>query len=415
MAPEQVLGQEIDARADLYAMGVVLFRLITGHLPFKGDSPFAMAQAQVNATPMRASQFVIGLPSWVEATLERALAKRAEERFQSASEFHDTLERAIAGTPTPVTYRSSAPAGIVSTPPRAMPTGRVEAAPAVAAAAYDSGESSDLSGMAPTIAAPTPALLERPRTSTSPVPSAAKAPDPVLVQVDPPPPSRSRVPILAVAAGLVVVLGGGLAWMMTRPAPAPVEATAPAPVEASAPAPEPEAPAADEVAPVVPEANTPAQTTPRATSAVSAGRGASSVSPPAPAAIVDSHPPESIDNVRIMVMNGREAKDEQVALSLAEGRITAVGRTSGAVMNQMSYGDVTAMTYVHARSPRWDASLAGPPENLDVGGVFRSSRHWLTLQNASEFVVYRLEDINVIRVIRELEARTGVKVQRQNN
>ena len=62
MAPEQVMGHEIDARADLYAMGVVLYRLITGQLPFKGDSPFAMAQAQVNATPTPVSTLRVGLP-----------------------------------------------------------------------------------------------------------------------------------------------------------------------------------------------------------------------------------------------------------------------------------------------------------------------------------------------------------------
>ena len=51
MAPEQVLGHEIDARADLYALGVVFYRLTTAKLPFKGDTPFAMAQSQVNDPP----------------------------------------------------------------------------------------------------------------------------------------------------------------------------------------------------------------------------------------------------------------------------------------------------------------------------------------------------------------------------
>ena len=51
MAPEQVKGGEIDARADLYAMGVVFYRLTTAALPFKGDTPFAMAQSQVSDPP----------------------------------------------------------------------------------------------------------------------------------------------------------------------------------------------------------------------------------------------------------------------------------------------------------------------------------------------------------------------------
>ena len=51
MAPEQVMGHEIDARADLYAMGVVFYRLTTSRLPFRGDTPFAIAQSQVNDLP----------------------------------------------------------------------------------------------------------------------------------------------------------------------------------------------------------------------------------------------------------------------------------------------------------------------------------------------------------------------------
>jgi serine/threonine-protein kinase len=56
MAPEQVQGGDIDARADLYAMGVVFYRLTTAALPFKGDTPFAMAQSQLNEPPTRRSR-----------------------------------------------------------------------------------------------------------------------------------------------------------------------------------------------------------------------------------------------------------------------------------------------------------------------------------------------------------------------
>jgi serine/threonine protein kinase len=102
MAPEQVLGQPIDARTDVYAMGVVLFRLVTAALPFKGDTPFEMTQSQVNDAPAKATDVRADLPAWVEEILARALAKQPADRFQSAGEFQAALANAIAiETPQP--------------------------------------------------------------------------------------------------------------------------------------------------------------------------------------------------------------------------------------------------------------------------------------------------------------------------
>jgi serine/threonine-protein kinase len=99
MSPEQVLGHPVDLRADLYAIGVVLFRLVTGELPLKADTPFDMAQAQVNDAPLRASEVRPDLPEWVDTILSRALQKKPADRFQLAMEFHEALARATADTP----------------------------------------------------------------------------------------------------------------------------------------------------------------------------------------------------------------------------------------------------------------------------------------------------------------------------
>src|SRR5678815_3643699 len=104
MAPEQVMGREIDARADLYSLGVVFFRLTTAKLPFKGDTPFAMAQSQVNDPPTPIGFVRADLPPWVEPIVVRALAKKPEERFQSAAEFHEAFARCLAGLPLTTVY-----------------------------------------------------------------------------------------------------------------------------------------------------------------------------------------------------------------------------------------------------------------------------------------------------------------------
>ena len=122
MAPEQVLGQEVDARADLYAIGVVIYRLTTGQLPFKGVTPFALAQSQVNdpPTPIRTARQ--GLPEWLEQVIAVALAKSPGDRFQSAQEFHATLQRCLAGLPMVMPLEASAPTGMMMTPP-GLPSG----------------------------------------------------------------------------------------------------------------------------------------------------------------------------------------------------------------------------------------------------------------------------------------------------
>ncbi len=94
MAPEQGLGEEVDERTDLYSVGVMLYRLLTGALPFKADSPIAMLQRKVVDAPRALNQQREGLPEWCEAVVQRALARSPADRFQTAEEFRDALCRA---------------------------------------------------------------------------------------------------------------------------------------------------------------------------------------------------------------------------------------------------------------------------------------------------------------------------------
>jgi len=104
MAPEQVLGHEIDARTDLYAAGVVLYYLASGRLPFQGDTPMEMAQSRIRDEPTPLRVVREDLPAWLGQVLDIALARDPERRFQTALLFREALRRGLAHLPieTPV-------------------------------------------------------------------------------------------------------------------------------------------------------------------------------------------------------------------------------------------------------------------------------------------------------------------------
>lgn len=95
MSPEQVLGHDVDGRADLYSVGVMFYRLLTGALPFMADTIIAMAEKQVFDKPPPLDLYRQGLPEWCEAIVRRALAKSPADRFQTAEEFRAELARGM--------------------------------------------------------------------------------------------------------------------------------------------------------------------------------------------------------------------------------------------------------------------------------------------------------------------------------
>jgi len=96
MSPEQVRGEELDARSDFYAIGVLLYKMLTGRLPIRGESPFAVMQAQVESEPHPLRDRVPDISTGLEAAVARALSKKREDRFESAASFRAALEAAIA-------------------------------------------------------------------------------------------------------------------------------------------------------------------------------------------------------------------------------------------------------------------------------------------------------------------------------
>ena len=113
MPPEQALSGTVDARSDLYSVGCVLYEIITGRPPFQADDPFAVISMHINVPPVSPRFHARDIPTVLEATILRLLAKDPTERFQSASEVAGVLQAALmpleAGQETP--FAELAPSG----------------------------------------------------------------------------------------------------------------------------------------------------------------------------------------------------------------------------------------------------------------------------------------------------------------
>lgn len=97
LAPEAALGQPLDGRADLYALGVLLYELTTGKLPFTGDDPLTIVSQHLYAPPVPPRAHVPGLPPALDALIVRLLSKDPADRPASAAEVAAALERIAAG------------------------------------------------------------------------------------------------------------------------------------------------------------------------------------------------------------------------------------------------------------------------------------------------------------------------------
>jgi len=99
LSPEQAKGEKTDARSDLYSTGCLLYELLTGVPPFVGDSPVSVAYQHVRENPRPPSQVDSAVTGPMDAIVLKALAKNSDNRYQTAAEMREDIERALEGRP----------------------------------------------------------------------------------------------------------------------------------------------------------------------------------------------------------------------------------------------------------------------------------------------------------------------------
>jgi serine/threonine-protein kinase len=117
LSPEQARGETVDARSDLYSAGCLLFELLTGRPPFVADSPVAVAYQHVGETPLAPSTYNPSVPPPVDAIVMHSLVKDRAGRYQTADQFREDVDAALAGRPI-----SAAALGATQSLPGGLPT-----------------------------------------------------------------------------------------------------------------------------------------------------------------------------------------------------------------------------------------------------------------------------------------------------
>ena len=449
MAPEQVLGGEIDARADLYAVGVLLYRLLSRELPFKADTAIAMAQKQVADAPTPIRSFRPDLPPWCGSLIVTALSKAPADRFQSAEAFRSAIlaavtTEALEDMPTIVTAAPEVggtgrmPAGVegsvgdAATMTRAVPNTAVGMAPSTATVGASSGPMTPGSGTtSPVERTATTVVLGRnqaiglvallviligglavlgfalfrrapdPATtalgaSSNPGSTASAPAAPAAQPAEPPPGDTAAVPASAQAALVPtapLLAAAPLPPNSTRGSGtagrAGTDAGRRARLDAAKPTPAAATPAVE----AVPPAETPAP------------------EPPAPAPPVLA--PITVQGIKVLVRQGNKLRESDAVMTLT-GADLAI-QSGGKDIVSVPFASIAQAFFSRGKEPKWKGP-DGKEQSVDVDlgrmSFFRGERNWLIVTTSADPIFVRFEDAQMRTAFAAFEERTGVKVQR---
>jgi serine/threonine-protein kinase len=447
MAPEQVLGQDVDGRADLYSVGVLFYRLLTRELPFQADTAIAMAQKQVAEAPTPLGTFRPNLPTWCEAIISRALAKSREERFQTAEAFRAAILMAVAPVPLgdlpTMTLTTPTSSGLLRTSDLNL-SGSVATsdAPTVLAG---TGELRAAASNQAAAAAATPVSSPIERTGTT-----------VVL-------GRSHLITLAAMLLLLVAGIGALGYMLLRRADiVPASNATGETTAAPSPAAEPQAASSDTAAaatdaaqpPATPDparTDAPPATTPPATptaanpsaasGAIARGDAAAkkpkplpketaatapSSAPPAAAPPTPEPPaapavpavevaPVTFNAVKMLVQQGNAYRDRDAVLRLEGDRLSVLDKDGKSELLSLPYSVILQAFYSRSKEPKWKGP-DGKERTVDVDlgkmSFFRGERNWLILTTQGVPLFIRFEDRDLSAALSAVRQRTGIAIQR---
>ena len=347
MAPEQVLGREVDGRADLYSVGVMLYRLLTGALPLEADTPLGMLQRQIAESPTPLRQHREGLPEWCETIVQRALAKSPADRFQTAGEFREALGCATGMVtttdPTSGVERADSPVRAVPAHTSTLVMSRTEAGLPATDSATDISSSP-----------------QTPQQTNTPLPGA--------------------VPAGAISTAHMVWRGLSNTHRAKSGSILAVFAVS--------------------VAVVAYVALDKAETAPERRTATSLP------AKPFPAVVF---------RTKALVGVGGRQRERDARLVLAEGTLTVTADDdTGDRLYTVACESVLSINYSRGADPMWNgpqgpAVVARAPAGaLRLLGV-SVERHWISLRTNTEnrFIILRIDDTQVRRMLSALEERTG--------
>jgi serine/threonine protein kinase len=225
MSPEQVRGDPVDARSDLYSVGIVLYEFVTGRRPFLANSEYSIMAAHLNQAPKPPLELNPGLPAALNEIILMAIAKDAAKRFQTADAFANALTTVPASSAVALTVPRTPVAGPTGGSTE-RPAGFWEASPTLERPSAPRTPVPSAPPMATTVPVATPLPATTPMASSTPISATAPMPAPLPATVAqpatpilvaavpatpvpmPPPPQASSHRGLYMTLGALVVLAG---------------------------------------------------------------------------------------------------------------------------------------------------------------------------------------------------------------